>query len=213
MQLLVGLAGPLGHLIHPLADVIQVPVQLVQALLSLVAQGVQIAVQDILDDIGLAVNHPELLHAALAEILDMAVQGIEGLFQRPGGPVHVTAGVAHLISGLLPQRCQTVRQVERVGTHGLQMAADAAEVPVEIDGTHIPALIGIQDASQIQAGRSLEGVLDKGLQPVGLVRDLTQLRHKTAVFPLQCVQRGGETVSGVGQAVLQSAGQIFQPLA
>ena len=213
MQLLVGLAGPLGHLIHPLADVIQVPVQLVQALLSLVAQGVQIAVQDILDDIGLAVNHPELLHAALAEVLDMAVQGIEGLFQCPGGPVHVTAGVAHLISGLLPQCCQTVRQVERVGAHGLQMAADAAEVPVEIDGTHIPALIGIQDASQIQAGRSLEGVLDKGLQPVGLVRDLTQLRHKTAVFPLQCVQRGGETVSGVGQAVLQSAGQIFQPLA
>ena len=132
----------------------------------------------------------------------MAVQGIEGLFQCPGGPVHVTAGVAHLISGLLPQCCQTVRQVERVGAHGLQMAADAAEVPVEIDGTHIPALIGIQDASQIQ-----------GLQPVGLVRDLTQLRHKTAVFPLQCVQRGGETVSGVGQAVLQSAGQIFQPLA
>ena len=84
--------------------------------------------------------------------------------------------------------------------------------PLKSMEPHIPALIGIQDASQIQAGRSLEGVLDKGLQPVGLVRDLTQLRHKTAVFPLQCVQRGGETVSGVGQAVLQSAGQIFQPL-
>ena len=196
----------LGHAVYPVLDGGELPVNVVQGGLSLVAKGVGIGFQQIPDGVCLLVDRVQVFLKIGGEVVPCLVQSGEGLVQGVEGPVDVLTGLPQRLGGLIVDVIPLAGQFCRQTGNLLQRAGD-----------------GLHMARQIQRGEGELKCLLKlsgGNQPCHiryiLLYVVQLFRHGLAVGAdeLELVPDGGDGVlqraNGLSQAAVRLTGQLFQ---